>query len=224
MNNSPAAFWLILFAAAAVTVSVAALIENTTVYNVVKPMLIPALLLWLLSQKNIIAADNKLIIAGLFFSWAGDVLLMFESRGALFFIFGLLCFLITHICYIIYFLSIKSPQPSLMRKQPWMAALLAAYVCSLVMLLLPHLGELKIPVMIYAVVICTMAICSLHVFYKVNNPANILFAAGALLFAASDSLLAINKFYKPFPLAALLIIFTYCLAQFGIVMGVVKRK
>ena len=105
-----------------------------------------------------------------------------------------------------------------------MAALVAAYGVSLVMFLSPHLGEMKLPVTIYAVVICTMVICSLHVFNKVNNPSNILFVAGAILFAASDSLLAVNKFYKPFAGAGMMIIFTYCAAQFLIVMGVVKRN
>ena len=82
---------------------------------------------------------------------------------------------------------------------------------------------MKLPVTIYAVVICTMVICSLHVFNKTSNPANILFVMGAILFAASDSLLAINKFYKPFPFAGALIILTYCAAQFFIVIGVVKK-
>jgi uncharacterized membrane protein YhhN len=51
-----------------------------------------------------------------------------------------------------------------------------------------------------------------------------LFVAGALLFVCSDSLLAINKFGQPFRFAGLLIMFTYCLAQFLIVWGVVKRE
>ncbi len=195
--------------------------NNFSIYAIAKSLLIPALVLLLLFSKPI-PSGNGAIIAGLFFAWVGDVLLLFESKHPLFFIGGLVSFLTTHVFYIVYFLNIKSPQTSLLRNQPWMAALVAAYGVSLVMFLSPHLGEMKLPVTIYAVVICAMVICSLHVFTKVNMPSNILFVVGALLFAASDSLLAVNKFYKPFAGAGMLIILTYCGAQFLIVMGVVK--
>lgn len=196
--------------------------NNTAIFAITKSLLMPALILLLFFVNT--SAGKNIIIAGLFFSWVGDVLLLFEDKGPLFFIIGLICFLSTHIFYIVYFLKVKSSVTSLIRKQPWMAALVAAYGVSLVMFLSPHLGEMKLPVTIYAVVICTMVICSLHVFNKVNNPSNILFVAGAFLFAASDTLLAINKFYKPFPFAAAFIILSYCAAQFLIVMGVVKMK
>ncbi len=193
--------------------------NNNSVHLAMKPLLMPALVLLLFSA----AAPPALIIAGLLFSWAGDVLLMFESRNALFFIFGLVSFLLTHVCYITYFLKIRSPKTSLVRQQPWIAALVAGYGASLVLFLLPHLGALKIPVLVYALVICSMLVCSLHVFNKVNRPANILFVAGAVLFTASDSLLAVNKFYQSFAGAAVLIMLTYCAAQLCIVQGVIKR-
>jgi uncharacterized membrane protein YhhN len=196
---------------------------NNSIHFVMKPLLMPALLL-LLFFTNTNTEGKALIMAGLVFSWVGDVLLLFENKAALFFIFGLVSFLITHICYIIYFLKIKSAQPSLLRQQPWIAALIAGYGVSLVMFLLPQLGDLKIPVLIYAIVICNMLMFSLHVFNRLNKPANVLFVAGALLFTASDSMLAINKFHQPFAGAGILIMLTYCAAQFCIVYGFVKRK
>lgn len=220
MKYKLASFFLYCFIAAAIANTVAAA-GNYTFDGVVKPMLMPLLIMALLSNKT---SNASLIITGLFFSWAGDVLLLFESKNALFFISGLVCFLITHICYIIYFLKIKSSAASLLRNQPWLAALVAAYGVGLVQFLYPHLGEMTIPVLVYAVVICTMMLCSLHVFTKVSRPANGLFVAGALLFAASDSLLAVNKFFKPFEFATALIISTYCVAQLLIVMGVVKVR
>jgi uncharacterized membrane protein YhhN len=209
-------FWL-LAAAATVTTG-----NNPAVFMVVKPLLIPALLLMLFTGG--LSSSNKIIATALLFSWAGDLLLLFENKNALFFIGGLICFLITHIFYIVYFLKIKSTGISLLKKQPWLAALVAAYGVSLVLFLFPHLGEMKIPVLVYAVVICSMMICSLHVYTKVNAPANSLFVAGAALFAVSDSLLAMNKFYQPFTGAGALIIFSYCAAQFLIVMGVIRKK
>jgi uncharacterized membrane protein YhhN len=222
MKKTTAGLMLIAFIALAVAATILA-DSNTVLFGIIKSLLAPALILLLLCSTTTVAYNKKIMLAGLFFSWAGDVLLLFESRGALFFIAGLVCFLTTHIFYIVYFLKVKSSQTSLIRKQPWLAALVAAYGVSLVMFLYPHLAEMKIPVILYAAVICTMVICSLYVFTKINTPANMLFVVGAVFFAVSDSLLAVNKFYKPFNSAGALIIATYCAAQFFIVMGVIKR-
>ena len=64
-----------------------------------------------------------------------------------------------------------------------------------------------------------MLLCSLHVYYKVNKPANDMFVFGALMFVLSDSLLAINKFLEPLPYAGISIMLTYCAAQYFIVTG-----
>lgn len=210
-------FWILTF------IDIAAIgYELSNIHFVIKPLLIPVLIFLLIYAK---VDDNQKwwLLTGLFFSFLGDVFLLFESKNALFFIFGLASFLITHICYIIYFLKIKSTQISLLRQQPWMVALVAGYGCSLILLLYPGLGELKIQVIIYAAVICCMLLCSLHVFYKTGRPANVYFVAGAMLFVISDSLLAVNKFFSPFPSAGILIMLTYCAAQFFIVMGFIKK-
>ncbi|MES2849870.1 MAG: lysoplasmalogenase [Bacteroidota bacterium] len=220
MKKSAANIFVFIFIALSILTTAG---NNSTIFGITKSLLMPALMLFLFFSP-ITSQGKAIIIAGLIFSWMGDVLLLFESRHPLFFIGGLVSFLTTHIFYIIYFLKIRSPQTSLIRNQPWLAALVAAYGVSLVLFLSPHLGEMKLPVMLYAAVICTMVICSLHVFTKTNSPANILFVAGAVLFAASDSLLAVNKFYKPFASAGMLIILTYCAAQLLIVLGVTKRK
>jgi len=223
MKKNAANIWSIIFIALTVINAAGIAAGNNTIHLITKPELMPALMLLLFYTK--IATEGKtIILAGLFFSWLGDVLLLFENRHALFFILGLASFLITHICYIVYFLKVKSMHPSLIRQQPWIAALVAGYGVSLVMFLMPKLDDLKIPVVIYAIVICTMLLFSLHVYNRLNKPANLLFVAGALLFTSSDSMLAINKFFKPFPGAGIWIMLTYCAAQFCIVQAVVNRK
>lgn len=194
-----------------------------SIHFLAKPLLMPVLILLLLNNKT--GSTTKWwLFTGLFFSFLGDVFLLYEYKNALFFIFGLAAFLLTHICYIIYFIKIKSLQVSLLSEQPWLAALVIAYGCGLVLLLYPGLGALKIPVMLYAAVICCMLVFSLHVFYKVGRPANVYFVAGATLFVVSDSLLAVNKFLSPFPMAGVLIMLTYCAAQFSIVKGFIQIK
>lgn len=211
-------YWLLV-----VTDLVAILFESTLLHSIVKPTLMPALVLMLLSPP-ILAKSRRLIVAGLIFSWLGDVFLLFEKHNSLFFICGLAAFLITHICYIIYFLSIKSEAPSLLKKQPLYFLLVASYGAGLVWFLLPFLGELKIPVILYATFICAMLLCSIHIFLKVKTPADLYFLFGATLFVLSDTLLAINKFYQPLPFAAIWVMLSYCTAQYFIVLGFIREN
>jgi uncharacterized membrane protein YhhN len=197
-------------------------VNVSLLHFIAKPLLMP--LLFVLLRLNITTTPRKnLLLAGLFFSWCGDVLLLFDASNQLFFIFGLACFLITHLLYIIYFLKISSAGISLLKKWPLLTIAVMGYTLTLVIMLFPHLGDLKIPVIIYAAVICTMLLCSLRVFLKVIVPANRYFLSGAVLFVISDSILAINKFYQPFAYAAVLIMLSYCIAQYFIVTGCIKQ-
>ena len=211
------AFWVL---AILDVVGIATKIE--LLHFIAKPLLVPALILLLFYSQSTVSG-KKLLLTGLFFSWMGDVFLLFEYKYALFFIFGLASFLTTHIFYIIYFLRIKSPNPSLLKKRPVLIALVLAYGITLVWQLYPHLKDLKLPVIVYAAVICTMLLCSLHIFLKVNKKAAGFYLLGATVFVISDSLLAINKFYQPFAYAAVFIMLTYCAAQYFIVRGFTEQ-
>ncbi len=192
-------------------------------HYIAKPLLMPVLLV-LMYVSPAFANGKGLLMTGLVFSWMGDVLLMFDSRHPLFFIFGLVCFLITHIFYIVFFLLIRSPNTSLLRKQPVLIALVLGYGITLVWQLYPRLGDLKLPVIVYAIVICSMLLCSLHAFLKLQRKPAILYTAGAVFFVLSDSLLAVNKFYQPFAFAGALIMITYCAAQYFIVTGYTEQN
>jgi uncharacterized membrane protein YhhN len=213
----PVFFWLL------VAVDIAGIATGvSTVHFVAKPLLMPVLVLLLAVSKTIIPA-KQLLLAGLFFSWLGDMFLLFDQHNSLFFIFGLICFLATHIFYIIYFLRAGAFKLLQAIKSPWLALIVLGYGALLVWFLYPHLKDLKIPVMVYAAVICTMLLCSLYLFPKLKQPANILYVSGAALFILSDSLLAVNKFYQAFYLAPVLIMLTYCAAQYFIVTGFIKQ-
>ncbi len=210
-------FWIITAA------DITGLAANiSALHYITKPLLLPVLMLLLFTAVKNTPGKNMLLIA-LFFSWLGDMFLLFVNKNSLFFIFGLASFLTTHVLYIIYFLSIRSNNVSRLEKQPLLIALVLAYGTGLVWLLYPKLGDLKIPVLLYAAVICTMLLCSLHIFYKVNYKAALLYVTGAALFVISDSVLAINKFYQPFTYAGILIMLTYCAAQYNMVNGFIKQ-
>ncbi len=94
----------------------------------------------------------------------------------------------------------------------------------MVVVLYPTLGGLRMPVMLYALVITVMALQALFRFGYTSTKSFALIFCGAICFMISDSLLAINKFLQPVPMASLCIMATYILAQYLIVEGVLTHK
>lgn len=188
-----------------------------------KPLLMPLLMIAVYLRSS--HTRGKIKIQGaLLFSFLGDVFLLFEDKGSLFFVLGLAFFLFAHLMYIAYFRQLSRNKESLIKDYPYIIIGIAGYAGILVTLLYPMLGSLKIPVIIYASVISIMLFYSMRVPYKVSRFVRYLFITGAFFFVLSDSLLAINKFYMSFSGAALLIRITYCIAQFCIAKGYIKKK
>lgn len=162
------------------------------------------------------SAYKHLIVAGLLFSLAGDIFLMLPSDR---FIAGLASFLIAHLFYIAAF-TIEGAMagPSLLA-----AIILLAYGGLMLRLLLPSLGRMKVPVVIYMLVILLMVWQAANRFMSPETTTGLLALAGACLFAASDSLLALNRFRRPFRSAQFLILTTYYAAQWLIALSVALR-
>ncbi|HEX5652033.1 MAG TPA: lysoplasmalogenase [Chitinophagaceae bacterium] len=184
-----------------------------------KPLLMLILGAYFMSNTVLSTRWRAFVIAALAFSWLGDILLMFESREPLFFLFGLSAFLLAHICYILFFHRVRAAEQ--VKSRAWLLIIVAIYYASLITFLYPYLGGMKIPVPVYGIVISFMLLLALHLFFIPNRQAGLLMLSGAVLFVISDSILAINKFYRPFNGAGLLIMLTYGLAQFFIVRGAI---
>ena len=86
------------------------------------------------------------------------------------------------------------------------------------------LGDLLIPVIVYMSAILLMALTAFLRQGSVTKISYIFVFIGALFFIISDSLLALNKFYKPLPLANISIMLTYAMAQLFIVFGIKKQS
>jgi uncharacterized membrane protein YhhN len=86
---------------------------------------------------------------------------------------------------------------------------------------LPNLGDLTIPVFIYALVSLQCYCLLLKAFWCGRNR-QIGILIGAVLFVSSDSLVAFNKFYNPLVLSSFIIMITYLIAQYLIVSGILK--
>jgi uncharacterized membrane protein YhhN len=189
-----------------------------------KPLLMPLLAMGYALETKPLNRLSVLVLAALFFSWLGDVLLMLEGRNGMFFILGLLGFLTAHALYIAYFIRIPATNGrSFIRKRPVMLLAVLAYVVELLYVLWPSLDGMKIPVLIYGIVIGTMLCFALWQYGKTDARAAGLMIVGAILFVASDSLLAINKFKSPIPFGGIWVMSTYILAQYCIVKGSARQ-
>jgi uncharacterized membrane protein YhhN len=186
-----------------------------------KPMIVALLALYFLSQTNqFVSGLKKWVIGALFFSWAGDVLLLFQQNDQIFFLLGLSAFLIAHIFYIVFFHLVRVKES--IKGNLWLLVIVVIYYAALMTILSPFLGDMKLPVRIYGIVISFMFMLAMHMLAIKNKIAGKWMMIGALLFVVSDSTLAINKFYQPFELANVLIMLTYGLAQLFIVEGAIK--
>ncbi len=165
---------------------------------------------------------NASFIRALFFCWTGDFLLMFTGQDELFFILGLVAFLIGHLFYIFSFRQMVWEQESHLlatQKVRYVFPVLLAGT-GLMVVLYPVLGNLRMPVMIYSIILMLMVSYALLRIGRTTRTSFGWVLAGAIFFMLSDSLLAINKFYSAFYLASLAVMATYIIAQFMIVKGV----
>jgi uncharacterized membrane protein YhhN len=182
-----------------------------------KPLLMPTLILYFAKSKDKISFSGGLIIFALLFSWFGDIFLMFQSDTEIMFLFGLVSFLFAHIMYLWAFQLLSDSK----RRNPIQFAISASlviYAILLALLLWPGLGNMEIPVVIYAAVISCMGISAVFR----NGPGYNLVLLGALSFIASDSILAYNKFFMAIEHGGVYIMATYLLGQLLIVMGSLK--
>lgn len=189
-----------------------------------KPLLLPALMLpFYFSSTAFAGTIRNLVIAALLFSWMGDVVLLFQDRNAIYFLVGLISFLLAHICYIIAFTKgLSTGRKSLLSNKAWLVLIFLAYGIGFFYFIRNGLGEMMIPVIVYECIILLMGITALNRFERVDEKSFQQVFGGALLFMASDSLLAVNKFYAPFLMASFLIMLTYILAQYFIVSGMLQ--
>jgi uncharacterized membrane protein YhhN len=195
------------------------LFELESLTSWLKPYLIPLLAFVFIKSEKF--AQKKTLLVALFFSWLGDVLLLFVSINSLFFILGLIAFLLAHNTYIYLFLKIKDNKTSIFNRY---LILILIYLFGFLYLLWNSLREMKIPVMIYALVISAMLFIVIQLHLSAKQKGTKIMVWGAIFFVLSDSILAVNKFHSPIYLSSFWIMSTYLTAQFLLVYGILSFK
>jgi uncharacterized membrane protein YhhN len=155
--------------------------------------------------------DAGVLALGLAFSTAGDVLLDLDPR---LFIFGLAAFLLAHLTYICLFVRNRPARARSDARRLTAVIAILIYSTALSAWIVPSVGQLAVPVVLYICAITTM-VCA-AILARFSQPWVTL---GAVLFLISDSLLAIHKFKTPVPLRDYLVWGSYYLGQCGIALG-----
>jgi uncharacterized membrane protein YhhN len=153
---------------------------------------------------------RALVVAGLVFSLAGDVFLMLPSDR---FVAGLGSFLVGHLFYSAAFAEAAPLDPVLLL--PFLGVAGAVYA-----LLHRHLGKLRGAVLVYIAAIVAMGWLATGRWLAVGQLGSLLACIGAILFMASDSALAINRFARPFRGSQTVVLGTYFSAQLLIALSV----
>jgi uncharacterized membrane protein YhhN len=169
-----------------------------------KPLTMVFILLIAVLGQAASAFYKYMIITGLLFSLAGDIFLMLPTDR---FVAGLVAFLLAHLFYIAAFASEISALIW------WPLILFVIYGIVIYIILASSLGKLKVPVLIYVVVILIMAWLAWERWIKTGQDGALLASIGAVLFIISDTILALDRFRGTFKLARASNLITYFAAQ-----------
>ncbi len=200
--------------ALAVSIVISALVTIRAAYSparrrwfyVFKPLTTILILLAAVLTPSFGSSSSAIMIAaGLGFSLAGDIFLMLPDK---YFIWGLGSFLVAHLCYIPAFISRSGFRESLWISLPFVVAALAV-----VSLVTSRAGAMRWPATVYGLVIMVMAWRACAAWAILGSFPALLALAGALLFVASDTLLATNRFIRQFRLSQAAVLGTYYAGQ-----------
>ncbi|WP_344236166.1 lysoplasmalogenase [Kribbella hippodromi] len=184
----------------ATVVHVAAIVADVKVLKLAsKPALMPLLWQWSRTQ-----GAPPLLQAALLASAAGDLLLEADQQLA-----GMAAFAAAHACYLAVFLA----DPA---QRSWrVLAAYAALWAALIAILAPGLGNQRIPVAAYALLLTATAISS-----RWHNSRS---GLGGALFLISDSLIALRMAGRDFRGRGALVMSTYTIGQYLIASGVTRQ-
>lgn len=196
-------------------------LEMSNLRLITKLLLLPILMLYLAAEPG---KASPVVYVGLFCSFMGDLLL--TRSGEIFFLLGMLAFIGTHVCNILFFYGLQKGHPGKPMNLVLAVVVLAVISGGIYFLLADKLGSFRVPILAYMAIISLMAVMATQTWV---NPGLIqtairCFIPGAALFVLSDGLLALNKFLLHTGSIDIAVMLTYGMAQYLLVKGFVAVK
>jgi uncharacterized membrane protein YhhN len=177
-------------------------------HTLVKGLLMPALLLWVVVALG--AAAPRLLVAGLVLATVGDVGLEYDAT----FLLGMAGFLAMQVCYIAGFIRLGAEART--SRLPLVTVGYLAFWAIANLILGPRLGDLRIPIAVYSMALSVMAIAAARTGIR-------RIAIGGLLFLVSDMLIGVDLADLGFPGRGIVVMVTYLGAQYLIATGWARR-
>ena len=205
---------------AAALAAASSVLGPTWLFFLTKPavMALGLMLVWQRSrQPKQERSAAGLLLAALVGSLAGDVFLMLPGN---YFVPGLVSFLLAHLCYIALFRLGVPWFPS--RLALALTVLLGAVMYAVLWDSLP--SALLLPVAVYVSAISLTVAQALGRAQVLGDPGARAVALGACLFMCSDTILALNKFVSPLPMASFWVLLTYFAAQILMASHALRRQ
>ncbi len=189
----------------------------------IKPVIMLTLGLYYLAS---VAKEERsmLVVLAVLFCCGGDTFLMLQHINSSFFIFGLVSFLIAHVLYTLSYRNHahETDENELQGIQKIRFAFpIVLAGTGLIIVLYPVLGDLRFPVIVYALILVIMVLNALFRYGRTTYKSFWMVFTGAVLFMVSDALLAVNRFLEPVEAGTFWVMFTYISAQFLIVEGLI---
>lgn len=178
---------------------------------------LPILLLAGIAFTQLTSPLREFVTGALLLSAGGDIALATDHKRS--FVLGLGLFLLAHVAYAFGFLqSARLTQTAgFQGSTVWLLLSIGIFAVGMAGYLYPHLGKLKIPVLIYVGAIALMGISAV-----LFTPFTPLLIFGTVIFMSSDSMIALDKFVAPLQYRDWLVMGTYYLAQFLILFSLVS--
>ena len=212
---------LVLALLAAIVNEIAELKNNRILVYIAKPSAMVFLLAWLYFYAGFSGALFYFAL-GILFSLGGDVFLMLPNMDR-WFVFGLVSFLLAHVFYII---GLNFVLPPLNMFGILLAIFIALFVAQIYRRLAAGLhasgkDRLRIPVLVYTIVISLMWLSALQTIFDANwqTTSSLLVSLGSTLFITSDIVLAWFKFVGPIKHGRLINLSCYHLGQILLIVG-----
>ena len=145
-----------------------------------------------LLQPHLFSEYFYILLIGLIFCLGGDVFLALPQQRM--FLYGLVSFLLGHVCYVICFFYVADLNP-----WTWGGGAIGLAISGLVFFWLrPHLGSMRVPVIAYIIVITAMVIGAFTILgdTTLHSTGRFMVLFGAVSFYISDLFVARDRFLK----------------------------
>ena len=171
-------------------------------------------------SKHLLPQERTFVMLALLCLLLGD-LALFNHSSEHWFLIGMIFFLFANILYA---LSLQFHSTYSLFKVLIIGGLMLAYAYTLLSFIVDGLGPYYVPVIIFMVSVFGLVQTAFCRYGRVNQLSFWMVFMGSFLFLVSDSIIAINKFYKPLTYGNFLSLFFYGTSQFLIVVGFLKQK